>query len=136
MNSHINYLNKANNEKFESVKKENGILNKINVSKNKNVIVCTKTTDTIKIVEKSGKIIYTPNRDYLWNVQTPQIFKTEDIKKAHEHFKGKNFTDDAGMLEDLNIPVFIVEGENTNIKITNKSDIEIAEKYLHNIENY
>lgn len=99
-----------------------------------NAIVCTKTTDTIKIAEKSGKIIYTPNRDYLWNVQTPQIFNVNDINMAHEHFKGENFTDDAGMLEALNIPVYIVSGEPENIKITNKSDIELAEKYLQVIK--
>ena len=94
------------------------------------VSVMTKTTDTIKEVDESGKIIRTIDRSKLYNTQTPQGFKTSIILEAHEKLKDKTFTDDASMLEELEIPVYIVEGEYTNIKITTKSDLDFAKIYI------
>lgn len=97
---------------------------------NKAVIVGVKTIDTIKIVNKNLKIIETPNRDNLWNVQTPQIFDFETIKNAHEKLKGKNYTDDACLLEALDIEAYMFEGEYTNFKITTKEDLIKAQAIL------
>ncbi len=94
------------------------------------VSVMTKTTDTIKEVDESGKIIRTIERSKLYNTQTPQAFKTDLIKKAHIVLKNENYTDDASMLEKLNIPVYIVEGSYKNIKITSKSDLDFAKLYI------
>ena len=94
------------------------------------VSVMTKTTDTIKEVDENGKIIRTIDRSKLYNTQTPQAFKTELIKKAHEELKESNFTDDSSMLEELNIPVHIVIGSYSNIKITTKSDLDFAKLYI------
>ena len=94
------------------------------------VTVVTKTTDTIKEVDENGRIIRTVDRSKLYNTQTPQAFKTELIKNAHDKLKGGNCTDDASMLEKLNIPVYVVEGSYTNIKITSKSDLDFAKIYI------
>ncbi len=94
------------------------------------VSVMTKTTDTIKEVDETGRIIKTIDRSKLYNTQTPQAFKTSIIKKAHETLKEGNFTDDCSMLEELNIPVYIVNGSYTNIKITTKSDLDFAKLYI------
>jgi len=94
------------------------------------VTVMTKTTDTIKEVDSDNKIIRTIDRTKLYNTQTPQGFKTAVIKFAHEKLKTGSFTDDASMLEELNIPVYIVEGEYKNIKITTKSDLDFTKIYL------
>ena len=94
------------------------------------VSVMTKTTDTIKEVDETGRIIKTINRSKLYNTQTPQAFKTSIIKNAHEILKEGNFTDDCSMLEELNIPVYIVNGSYTNIKITTKSDLDFAKLYI------
>ena len=94
------------------------------------VSVMTKTTDTIKEVDADGRIIRTIDRSKLYNTQTPQGFKTEIIKTAHEKLKDGNFTDDCSMLEYLNIPVYIVNGSYTNIKITIKSDLDFAKLYI------
>ena len=64
------------------------------------VSVMTKTTDTIKEVDSTGRIIRTIDRSKLYNTQTPQAFKTSIIKEAHEKLKDGNFTDDCSMLED------------------------------------
>jgi 2-C-methyl-D-erythritol 4-phosphate cytidylyltransferase len=90
----------------------------------------TKTTDTIKEVDENGRIIKTIERTKLYNTQTPQAFRTDLILKAHNELKNGNYTDDASMLEELNIPVYIVNGNYTNIKITNKSDLDFAKLYI------
>ena len=100
------------------------------VKTKKAVIVAVRTIDTIKIVDANNKIISTPNRDTLWNVQTPQIFDFETIKAAHEELKDKNYTDDGCLLEALGKDVYIVEGEYTNFKITTKEDLIKANTIL------
>lgn len=94
------------------------------------VTVMTKTTDTIKEVDSTGRILRTIDRAKLYNTQTPQAFKTSIIKEAHEKLKDGNHTDDCSMLEALNIPVYIVNGSYTNIKITIKSDLDFAKLYV------
>jgi 2-C-methyl-D-erythritol 4-phosphate cytidylyltransferase len=101
-----------------------------NVIKYSAVSVMTKTTDTIKEVDENGRIIKTIERTKLYNTQTPQAFRTDLILKAHNELKNGNYTDDASMLEELNIPVYIVNGNYTNIKITNKSDLDFAKLYI------
>ena len=92
--------------------------------------VMSKTTDTIKEVDESGRIIRTIDRSKLYNTQTPQAFKTNLIKEAHNKLKDKTFTDDSSMLEELGIPVYITEGNYTNIKITSKCDLDFAKLYI------
>lgn len=93
--------------------------------------VATKTIDTIKEVV-DGKIVKTIDRSKLYNTQTPQAFKYNLIKEAHEKLSGQNFTDDAGMLEALGQTVYILNGSYKNIKITTQNDIDIAKVYLRN----
>lgn len=102
----------------------------IDMVKEKNAVsVMTKTIDTIKEVE-DGKIIKTIDRSKLYNTQTPQGFKYDLIKSAHEKLVGQNFTDDAGMVEFLGHDVYMVDGSYKNIKITTQTDIEIAKIFL------
>ena len=87
------------------------------------VSVMTKTTDTIKEVDDTGRIIRTIDRSKLYNTQTPQGFKTSLILDAHEKLKDGNYTDDCSMLD-------IVNGSYTNIKITVKNDLDFAKIYI------
>ncbi len=95
-------------------------------------IVAVKTIDTIKIVDENLKIIETPNRNNLWNVQTPQIFDYSLILAAHKELEGQNFSDDAGLLEHLNKDVYVVEGEYSNFKITTPNDLIQASIKIRN----
>ncbi len=95
----------------------------------KALTVATKTIDTIKEVE-NGKIIGTIDRSKLYNTQTPQAFEYNLIMNAHKKLAGQNFTDDAGMLEELGVNVYILNGSYKNIKITTQNDIDIAKIYL------
>lgn len=99
------------------------------VKDKKALTVATKTIDTIKEVV-DGKIIRTIDRSKLYNTQTPQAFEYNLIRKAHEKLAGQNFTDDAGMLEELGYDVHILNGSNKNIKITTQNDINVAKTYL------
>ena len=94
------------------------------------VSVMTKTTDTIKEVDNNGRIIRTIDRAKLYNTQTPQAFKTDIIKEAHQKLAEKHYTDDSSMLEELGYPVYVVLGSYTNIKITTKSDLDFAKLYI------
>lgn len=96
----------------------------------KAAILSVKATDTIKKVNENNKIIETPDRNYLWCVQTPQIFDYELIYNAHKKLTDMSFSDDAGMLEYLGEDVYVVEGSYSNIKITTKGDIEIAQRLM------
>lgn len=91
-------------------------------------IVAVKSIDTIKIVDNNGIISSTPDRNMLWNAQTPQIFKYETILDLHKKYAGKNFTDDSLLFEFAGRPVVITEGEYSNFKITTIDDIEKIKK--------
>jgi len=97
------------------------------------LIAAVPVKDTIKIVE-NGIVIDTPNRDRLWAAQTPQGFHVAPLKAAH--IKGRtqqlSVTDDAALFEHIGLPVQIVDGEETNLKITTPQDLSIAEFILQN----
>ena len=96
----------------------------------KAVIVAVKTTDTIKTVDIHKKITSTPSRTNLINVQTPQVFEYQMILDAHARHQDKSFTDDACLIEESGLDVYYVEGDYSNIKITNQIDIAYAKILL------
>ncbi|WP_332843138.1 2-C-methyl-D-erythritol 4-phosphate cytidylyltransferase [Paraclostridium sp. AKS73] len=67
------------------------------------IVVGVKVKDTIKVVSDNGNIVDTPNRSYLWAVQTPQVFKYDIITKAYEDACNNNYygTDDAMLVERI-----------------------------------
>ena len=99
--------------------------------------VAIESSDTILQIDENNFIKSVPNRKTIRRVQTPQCFKLDIIKKAHELAKNDTFfepTDDCGMVLNYNLtPIFVVNGSENNIKITYPSDLEIAEKILENI---
>lgn len=88
--------------------------------------------DTIKIIDSSGKIVTTPERDALRAVQTPQVFRLSLYKEAIEKAvsDGKQYTDDCQLVESMGYPVYLVDGDYENIKITTPDDLLVAEKFL------
>jgi len=87
---------------------------------------------TVKRVENDS-IIETVDREGLYEIQTPQIFKAEVIKAALTYVKKKSIevTDDCMAVEKIGIPVYIVEGSRRNIKITDNQDFRIVEALLN-----
>jgi 2-C-methyl-D-erythritol 4-phosphate cytidylyltransferase len=97
-------------------------------------VVAVQTKDTIKIADEEGFISVTPNREKLWNIQTPQVFEWGIIKKAYDILMESdcnNITDDAMVVENmLNFKVKLVQGTYENIKVTTPSDLVIASAFL------
>lgn len=88
--------------------------------------------DTIKVVDESGLIQATPDRQHLWAAQTPQGFDVTLLKQCHDQGRRLSWevTDDAALFERCGLPVRIVEGEETNLKVTTPVDLAIAEFIL------
>lgn len=88
--------------------------------------------DTIKRVGVNGLICETLERDGLFQIQTPQGFRTEVIKKAHAQaaLDEISVTDDCALAEYIGIPVRIVTGSAHNLKVTTPEDLVIAEALL------
>ncbi len=93
------------------------------------VITGVRVKDTIKTVDESQRVMQTINRDGLWAVQTPQVFKAKLLRDCYDKAMDKGFygTDDASIVEWAGFTVRIVEGEYENIKITTPFDMMMAE---------
>jgi 2-C-methyl-D-erythritol 4-phosphate cytidylyltransferase len=78
---------------------------------------------TIKECASGNLVRRTLNRERLWEIQTPQVFRKELILEAFERFGRKNVTDDANLVEKLGKRVKIVGGTYFNIKITTPEDL-------------
>jgi len=96
------------------------------------LIAAVPVKDTIKVVNQTGIIQDTPDRRQLWAAQTPQGFDVLLLKQCHEQGRslGWEVTDDAALFERCGLPVRIVEGEETNLKVTTPVDLAIAEFIL------
>lgn len=96
------------------------------------LIAAVPVKDTIKVVDDQHRIKDTPDRSYLWAAQTPQGFEVQTLKDCHEKGRqlGWEVTDDAALFEKCGLPVQIVEGEETNLKVTTPVDLAIAEFIL------
>lgn len=95
-------------------------------------VAAVPVKDTIKVVDADQQIQGTPDRSQLWAAQTPQGFQVAPLIKGHEQGRqqGWEVTDDAALFEKLNLPVHIVLGEETNLKVTTPADLAIAELIL------
>ncbi len=91
-------------------------------------IAAVKAVDTIKRVE-DGIIVETPNRETLWQAQTPQVFRRNLFLEAMEKCTGK-ITDDASALEQMGGHVRVADAGYENIKITTPFDLLVAEAVL------
>ena len=96
-------------------------------------ILAIPASDTLKHVEQSGVIKKTLPRDTVWLAQTPQAFQYNLIMKAHEIARHDGFigTDDALLVERMGKDVKVVRGDRTNIKITTKEDLAVAQAMIN-----
>ncbi len=106
--------------------------------KERAVIAAIPSKDTVKEVGEAGFVKKTYNRDLVWLVQTPQIFRYKDISEAHKlanEQEWNNITDDAFLLEKMGVQVKVITGSENNIKITTPGDLEIS-KYIQEKLSY
>ena len=95
-------------------------------------ITAIPVNDTIKRVDDSGLVSQTVDRDGLWRVQTPQVFRYELLQEAFKKANSEKFygTDEGTLIEHLGKPVKVVEGSEQNIKITRPEDLRLSEIFI------
>lgn len=103
-------------------------------------VTAVLSKDTIKLADEDGFAVSTPDRRFLWSIQTPQVFDTRLIVEAYRKLAGEwenlrqqgiTVTDDASVVELFtDVKVKLVPGSYQNIKITTPEDIKVAEAFL------
>ncbi len=92
-------------------------------------ICALPVAETVKRV-RGDLVESTLDRSELWAVQTPQAFRTDLLREAHEKARrdGVVGTDDAMLVERLGHPVRVVRGLPENVKITTPEDLRRARR--------
>lgn len=96
-------------------------------------IAAIPVSDTLKQADTSGHITKTIERNGLWRAQTPQGFQFDLILAAHRRAaaeQANTMTDDAAIAEWAGIPVTLIEGAESNAKLTTREDLNMAEARL------
>lgn len=112
-------------------------------AKRSGAVVCGLPASlTVKAVDEAGTVRLTLDREQLWMIQTPQLFRRDWMKQAlarvHPALSRKGgvngrlarFPDDAALLEWAGYPVRVIPGDPWNIKVTTKDDLVLAEAIL------
>ena len=87
---------------------------------------------TVKAVDDRQAVRVTLDRDHLWFVQTPQVFRRDWFAQALERTNSHiaQFPDDAAVLEAAGFPVRMIPGDPLNLKVTTREDLVLAEAIL------
>jgi len=100
----------------------------VDASKHGATIPVTSSRDSLR--KKEGGTTRAINRDDILIVQTPQVFKSEILRKAYNQEFTPEFTDDASVVEKAGFSISLVEGDFKNIKITYPEDLQMASIFL------
>ncbi len=94
-------------------------------------IAAMPADETLKRVD-GDQIVETVDRASLWRAQTPQAFRSEVLRAAHQKAAAEGFiaTDDAALLENYGGTVCVIQGTRSNIKLTYPEDFALAEAIL------
>ena len=92
-------------------------------------------TSTYKICDENSFVVQTPDRNLLFEIQTPQGFLAGELlkislKASEESFEG---TDDASLMEHYGYSVRVVPGAKTNLKLTAQEDLIAADLILKGV---
>ena len=95
-------------------------------------IAAVPAKDTVKRVNDNGLVQETLLRSELWNIQTPQCFYTEPIRRCYLQGQQDGYaaTDDASLAERYGLAVKVVPAYYENIKLTTPEDLDVAEVFL------
>ena len=92
------------------------------------VVPVFAVVESLRRLDDSGSIAV--DRSRYVSVQTPQTFRSEILLEAYQQENQTLFTDDASVVEAAGFKIFLLEGEQTNIKITTPVDLLLAEQIL------
>ena len=91
-------------------------------------IAAVGSRDSVRQRNQTGTMSL--NREDIYLIQTPQVFKSDILRKAYKQDYRNEFTDDATVVDRSGVEINLIEGDIRNIKITFPEDILIAEIYL------
>lgn len=97
-----------------------------------NAIPAIEVNESVRLITSLGNQPLPRNDVKL--VQTPQVFRAEQILKAYRQDYKETFTDDASVVESLGEKIHLVPGNRENIKITTQQDMVIASALLQNMQ--
>ena len=101
----------------------------LEVEKCEAVIPVVDAVDSYRVVEGgNSKVI---SRSSLRIVQTPQVFRSDILRRAYEQEFDARFTDDATVVESLGVTITLFQGERSNIKLTTPEDMVYAEALIY-----
>lgn len=89
--------------------------------------------ESVRMIDQKGGSVPV-DRTRLKRVQTPQVFRSDQIKQAYQQPYRSLFTDDASVYEALFGKVVLVQGNRENIKITTPTDMKLAELLIDSPE--
>lgn len=98
--------------------------------------VAFPVSDTLVRANSNDQMGTSVDRDGLWAIQTPQVFRTDLLTAAHEEVRNQTnadappITDDARLMDRLGIAVALVRGTSENLKVTRPEDLALAESIL------
>ena len=102
-------------------------------------VAAVPVKDTIKVADKAGMSVNTPDRSTLWQIQTPQTFSYALVSEAYRkraEAGDTTVTDDAMVVEKYaDHSIYLLKGDYRNIKITTPEDLVIAEAFLNGGDN-
>lgn len=87
-------------------------------------------TDSVRMTDLEARKNHALSRDQVYLIQTPQTFRADLLIEAYKQEEIPAFTDDCSVIESAGIPISLIPGERTNIKITNASDLLVANAFL------
>jgi 2-C-methyl-D-erythritol 4-phosphate cytidylyltransferase len=99
------------------------------------LIPVVPSVDTLAVLDSSRDGMLSDSgewvdRSRIFGVQTPQLFRSEDLKAAYAQGYDTQFTDDASVARRYGIPLSYIAGERTNLKLTTPEDLRLAEAIL------
>lgn len=95
-------------------------------------ILAEPIVDTVKQADDGGRVLQTLDRRTLWRAQTPQMFRLGELRDALLQARERGFpvTDEASAMELAGLPVQLVPGSSSNLKVTRPQDLPLAQWYL------
>ena len=95
-------------------------------------VLGSRVNDTLKKVDESGNIQETLTRDHCWRAFTPQIFRISALREALLDAKKDcvSVSDEAMAMERMGISGSMVQGLESNIKITRPQDLKLAKLFI------
>lgn len=121
---------------FVSVEKIDEAIEKVNETGA--CVLANRVKDTIKVSLDGETVDYTPNRNMLWQVQTPQVFERDILLKAYNQAYAEDYygTDDCSLVEKTGVKVKLINNSYDNIKITTKEDLHFAKTLIKKVKNW